>query len=110
MYGEDFSDKRVFERFTVNFPARFIDLRENKEGRAETCDVSAKGVGFLLNEELKPAASLEIWLDLPDKGEPLYTRGRVVWTTQIEPQLWRTGVNLERAELMGLARIFRKKV
>lgn len=107
MYGEDLSDKRVFERFNVKLPARFIDSRENIEGKAESFNISAKGIGLLLNQELKPASSLEIWLDLPDKGEPLYTRGRVVWANEIEPNLWRSGVNLERAELMGLSRIFR---
>ena len=104
---DDFSDRRVFERFNVNFPTRFIDLRQNQEGQAEACDVSAKGIGLLMRQEVKPSTSLEIWLDLPDKGGPLYTRGKVVWASQIEPQLWRTGVSLEKAELMGLARIFR---
>jgi len=102
------SDRRVFERFNVDFPARFIDLRQNQEGRAKACDVSAKGIGFLFHQELKPTAALEMWLDLPDQGAPLYTRGRVAWTTQIEPTVWRTGVNLEKAELMGLSRIFRR--
>lgn len=101
------SDRRVFERFDVSFPARFIDSRQNQEGKAEACDVSAKGIGLLFNQEVKPSSSLEIWLDLPDKGGPLYTRGRVVWAVQVKPQIWRTGVSLERAELMGMSRIFR---
>ena len=101
------SDRRVFERFEVSFPARFIDSRQNQEGNAEACDVCAKGIGLLLHQEVKPSAALEIWLDLPDKGSPLYARGRVVWATQVKPQVWRTGVCLERAELMGFSRIFR---
>jgi hypothetical protein len=102
------SDRRVFERFEVNLPARFIDLRQNQEGQAKAYDVSAKGIGFLFHQEVKPLTALEIWLDLPDKGSPLYTRGRVVWTMQVEPQLWRAGISLEKAELMGLSRIFRR--
>jgi len=110
MAGENMdsvNDRRVFERFNVNFPARFIDLRQNQEGQAEACDISAKGIGLLVRQEVKPTTTLEIWLNLPDKGDPFYTRGRVVWASQIEPQVWRTGINLDKAELMGLARIFR---
>lgn len=102
------SDRRVFERFEVDFPARFIDARQNQEGKAQASDVCAKGMCLLLHQEVKPSSALEIWLDLPDKGSPLYTRGRVVWTVQVKPQVWRAGVSLERAELMGLSRIFRK--
>ena len=111
MAGEDmdnYSDRRVFERFNVNFQVRFIDLRENQEGQAEACDVSAKGLRLQMRQEVKPATSLEIWLDLPDDGGPFYTRGRVVWANQIQPQLWRAGISLEKAELMGMARIFRR--
>ncbi|MCK9603388.1 MAG: PilZ domain-containing protein [Candidatus Omnitrophica bacterium] len=102
------SDRRIFERFNVRLPTRFIDSRENVEGQAETYNVSAKGLGLLLDQEIKPNMPLELWLDLPDKGTPLYTRGRVIWTTQIEPRLWQTGVSLEKAELMGISRIFRE--
>ncbi|MFH1127949.1 MAG: PilZ domain-containing protein [Candidatus Omnitrophota bacterium] len=101
------NDKRVFERFDVNFPVRFIDLRQNQEGRADACNISAKGIAFLSHQELQPATALEIWMDLPDKGAPLYARGRVVWTTQIELNKWQAGVNLEKADLMGLSRIYR---
>jgi hypothetical protein len=111
MAGENMdsdNDRRVFERFNVNFQARYIDLRENQEGQAEARDVSAKGLCLQMRQEVKPATSLEIWLELPDDGGPFYTRGKVVWASQVKPQLWRTGVSLEKAELMGMARIFRR--
>ncbi|MDD4907541.1 MAG: PilZ domain-containing protein [Candidatus Omnitrophota bacterium] len=105
---EKFNDQRVFERFNVCLPVKFIDLMENQEGCAETCDVSAKGLCLELYHEIKPATSMEMWLELPDKGGPFYTRGRVVWANQVQPKLWHTGISLEKAELMGLARIFRR--
>lgn len=105
---DNYSDRRVFERFNVSLPVKFIDLRENQEGCAETCDVSAKGLCLELYHEVKPSSSMELWLEIPDHGSPFYTRGRVVWATQVKPNLWHTGINLEKAELMGLARIFRR--
>jgi hypothetical protein len=48
-----------------------------------------------------------MWLNIPDRGEPLYTRGRVVWSKMWEPNKYRLGINLEKADLMGMARILR---
>ncbi|TBR15082.1 PilZ domain-containing protein [bacterium] len=102
-------DQRIFARFPARLPLRFLDADANMEGGAETYDVSAKGLGLVTNEQLKPHTSLEMWLHIPDKGEPLYTRGQVVWSTMVEPNRYQTGVNLERADLMGLSRVLRVK-
>lgn len=100
-------DRRIFERFETRFPLRFIDLKDNKEGSAQSEDVSAKGIGFLVRDELKLRTPLELWLQIPDKGEPLYTRGYVAWSKMVTPNEYRIGVNLERADLMGMSRALR---
>jgi hypothetical protein len=100
-------DQRIFERFRARLPLRFIDLKGNKEGQAEVRDISAKGLGILAKNELPPQTPLEMWLDIPDRGEPFYTRGEVVWSKLSEPGQWRVGVNLEKADLMGMSRILR---
>lgn len=100
-------DHRIFERFKAGFPVRFIDLKRNKEGQAKVRDVSAKGLGIVVNDELSPHTPLEIWLDIPDRGEPLYTRGEVVWSKLTEPGQWCAGIDLEKADLMGMARALR---
>jgi hypothetical protein len=97
-------DRRIFERFPVTFPLRFLDLKKSKEGQAKTRDISAKGVGFLTNEKLLPQTYLEMWIEIPERAEPLYTRAEVVWSTAQGANEYRVGVNLEKAELMGLAR------
>ena len=105
--GEPMQDKRIFERFPVRFPLRFLDLKENRESEAEVFDVSAKGVGMVTREQLQPNTTLEMWLKIPDNGEPLYTRGRVVWSRPQGTDAYRTGINLERANMMGLSRVLR---
>lgn len=105
--GEDMDDRRIFERFQTKFPLRFIDLKENREGSAQMQDVSAKGLGFTVRDELKLRTPLEMWLQIPDKGEPLYTRGFVAWSKMVAPNEYRIGVNLERADLMGMSRALR---
>lgn len=98
-------DRRVFARIPARFPLRFLDPSTGRDGDADTVDFSANGVGFMTNESLLTRTPLELWLNIPDKREPLYTRGEVVWSeSSDEAGRYRVGVQLEKAELMGLAR------
>ncbi|MCM8789543.1 MAG: PilZ domain-containing protein, partial [Candidatus Omnitrophica bacterium] len=107
MERERFEDRRIFERFEAKIPLRFIDLTGNKEGEASVQDASAKGVGFVCKEQILPQSTIEMWIKVPDKGEPLYARGKVVWSKPADLNKYRVGVNLDRADLMGLSRILR---
>lgn len=104
--GEDMNDHRIFERFKKQFSARFIGL-DGKEGQAQTFDISAKGLGLSTANALESNAPLEIWLDVPGSTDPLYTRGQVVWTRLAGVTGFRSGVELERADLMGMSRLLR---
>ncbi|MBU1124540.1 MAG: PilZ domain-containing protein [Candidatus Omnitrophica bacterium] len=105
--GAQMEDLRIFERMPAQLAVRFIDLKENKEGDAQTLDISAKGMGLVTEQPLGPKTPLELWLKIPDRGEPLYMRGDVVWSKATEESKYRVGVNLEKADLMGLARVMR---
>jgi len=107
MPGQSFEDKRIFERFSVKFPLRFFNLNSNTDGAGKVYDISAKGVGLVTNEQLPAHTPLELWLQIPDKSEPLYVRGNVVWSNMAAPSEYRAGVNLEKAELLGLSRVLR---
>lgn len=99
-------DRRVFERIDIKFPVRFLDPSSGREGSADATDISANGIGLIVNERLPAMTSLEMWLGIPDQHEPLYTRGEVIWSeSQPGTGEHRVGVRLEKAELMGLARI-----
>jgi hypothetical protein len=106
--GEIMEDRRVFERFSVEFPMRYLDLTSGREGQARTCDISAKGVGLVADRELATRTPVEVWLQIPDRGEPLYTRGEIAWARKTEANVWRAGINLEKADLMGLSRVLRE--
>jgi PilZ domain len=104
--GEEMNDHRIFERFQKEFSARFIGL-DGKEGVAHTFDVSAKGLGLSTSQELESQSNLEIWLDVPNSTDPLYTRGQVVWSRLVAGEGFRSGIELERADLMGISRLLR---
>ena len=98
-------DRRIFQRIPAQFPLNFLDLSSGREGQAEACDISAKGVGMVTSEALAPRTPLEMWLKLSEKSEPLYVRGEVIWFSQTEPAKYRAGVQLERAHLMAFTQL-----
>jgi len=104
--GEEMNDHRIFERFKKEFSVRFIGL-DGEERQAQTSDISAKGLGLLTTKELESNSPLEIWLNVPNSTDPLYTRGQVVWS-RLEGQAgYRCGIELERADFMGMSRLLR---
>ncbi len=104
--GEEMNDNRIFERFQMELPVRFMSV-DGKEGLAQTFDVSAKGLGLVTANELNRYAPLEIWLDVPNSTDPLYTRGQVVWSKLGGNAGYRSGIELERADFMGISRLLR---
>lgn len=107
MQNLNFEDRRIFARFPVKFSLKFMGHNNSQEGLGTACDISAKGIGLVTEKELKPKTPLEIWLDIPDRGEPLYTRGEVVWSQMVESNIYKAGINLDKADLMGVARALR---
>lgn len=104
--GEEVNDHRIFERFRKEFSARFIGL-DGKERQAQTFDVSAKGLGLSTADGLEANTPLEIWLNVPNSTDPLYTRGQVVWSRLAGAGGYCSGVELEKADLMGMSRLLR---
>ena len=101
-------DRRIFQRFPVKLDLRYLDLSNGKDGLASTFNISAKGLGLLTTEELRTHSAVELWVKVSERGEPLYTRGEVVWSSQNLSGDFRSGINLEKAELMGLSRALRQ--
>jgi len=100
-------DRRIFERFPLRFSLKYLDSNSNREGLAETRDFSAKGIGLLANEELPTHTPLDVWLHIPDKGEPLYAKGEVVWTKMVDSNKYRLGIKLEKVHFMAMSRALR---
>ena len=104
MENAEFEDRRLFERIPIKLTLRFLAPRSNKAGLAQVQNTSAQGIGLLTEKELLPRTLLEMWLYIPDKGEPLYARGEVTWSKMVEPNRFKTGVCFQKVDLMGISR------
>jgi len=105
--GEEMQDHRIFERVPVKFPLRYLGPMSGQEAQGQTHDISAKGIGVLTGVDLSKKTSLELWIEIPDKGEPFYTRGEVAWSQRVSPDKFRIGIDLDKADLMGMSRLLR---
>lgn len=100
-------DRRIFERFQARLPLEFAETQSKRRISARTFDVSAKGLGMVTTEPFENNTPVEVWLDVPDAGEPLYNRGAVVYSKLVGINEYRTGIDLDKPDLMGMARILR---
>jgi c-di-GMP-binding flagellar brake protein YcgR len=105
--GSQMEDRRIFDRIPVKFPLRFLEPASGNEGQGRIWDISAKGIGLVSSKGVTRKTDVEMWIEIPDRGEPLYTRGEVVWSQMLVPDQFRIGVNLDKADFMGLSRILR---
>jgi len=104
--GAGMDDRRIFARFSARFPTRLLNLSNGEELTGYSQDICAKGVGVVTQKLLQPDAEVELWLDINDGKEPVYSRGKVVWTASCASG-FRSGISLEKANLMGLSRVMR---
>jgi len=100
-------DRRIFERMPVEFPLKYLDLNADKEAEAQTINLSAAGMELTTNKELLRHTPIDIWLIIPDNGEPFYTKGEVIWSNRAEANRYRVGIKLKEVDFMGLSRVSR---
>jgi hypothetical protein len=98
-------DRRVFARINTKFPITFLDPLTGREGKADAVNISANGICLITDERLSERTPLEVWLGIPDHHSPLYARAEVIWSKLLDSNQQEVGVRLEKAELLGLARI-----
>ncbi len=103
--AETFEDRRRFFRFLVDLPLKFIKKYSNLEGQGRTRDASAAGVGMFAPEDLKARTNIELWIEVPDGHEPIYTQGEVVWSKMIGTNRYAIGISLYKVDLMVMSRI-----
>jgi hypothetical protein len=103
-------DERIFERVPAKLTIRYRNLRSKEWGLLQTRDISAKGIGLLSENHLPLNTPLELWLPVPDRGESIYSRGKIVWSKTIWFTKYKAGIKLDRPDLVGLLPILRQRL
>ncbi|MFH1045585.1 MAG: PilZ domain-containing protein [Candidatus Omnitrophota bacterium] len=100
-------DRRIFARFAVeNVPADITVPGAQRPERAECYDLSASGVGVVVDAQLVPLTTVGLELHLPKVRSVFKSFANVVWSKQIHEGKWRAGLEFTTLDFMGLTKIF----
>lgn len=104
---ETTNERRVFERFSAQFPVKFKDAREDYGTEVFLRDASAQGVRISTKERFFLDDQLSLEVELPDGGDPMVLSGRVVWTKPSNLSLWDIGVEFTKVNFLKMQRLFK---
>ncbi len=104
---DEIEERRLFERFSARFPAKFKDTKDNYGSDVFLRDASAEGARIVSKERyfLDDQVSLEV--ELPDGGEPMVLSGHVVWVKLLNMSLWDIGVKFSEVKFLKMQRLFK---
>lgn len=99
-------ERRMFDRFRIDFSAEIKKADGQGTEVAQSHDISASGIGLFTEEKLLPELKLELWLGIPNGHPPFHGSARVIWSKQVQENKWRSGLEFEKVDFMGIRRIF----
>jgi hypothetical protein len=100
------SDKRKKPRFQVSIPVGQIIYKDRHIG-SHTFDISADGVGLVMDAELPLGETIDLSLHMPDNGESINFHGKAMWMTVAGPGRYRAGIQIEEEYLKPIPLVLR---
>ena len=104
--SETTEERRLFERFSARFPAKFKDSRGDYGTDVFLRDVSASGARLMTRERTFINDSLALQVELPDGQSPLTLNGSVIWSKPHD-MMWEVGLTFHKIEFLRLHRLFK---
>ena len=102
-----FEEKRACPRFPVSISVTCYMPDLDKTVDSYTCDISAIGIGMVVNENLPPGTRLDLCLHMPDNGERIMRKAQVVWSNSLGLESYRVGIKLQEANIKPIPLILR---
>ena len=100
-------ERRIFERFSAQFPAKFKDSRNPFGSNVFLQDASASGARFISSERLFSGDFVSLQVKLPHMPNPLELSGRIMWSRPSRSSMWETGLRFVEANFMKIQPIFK---
>ena len=100
-------DRRLFARLKIEFSLKAKTDPKGKKIEGSVSDIGASGIGISTQIKFESPQIVELWLEIPDGHEPIHTKGKIVWSKESRPNIWRMGISFEEIDLISLSRIFR---
>ena len=101
------AERRLFERFSARFPAKFKDSRDDFGTEVFLRDASASGVQIMTRERMYLEDAVAIEVIVPDGGSPMVLSGKVAWTRPANAVMWDVGLRFARVDFVNMSRLFK---
>ena len=101
------SERRLFQRFSAKYPAKYKDTREEFGENVYLRDACAQGVRIASQEQLYLNDRIALEVQLPDGACALPLRGEVVWVKKSSPHYWDVGLKFYKVDLINTSRLYK---
>jgi len=101
------SERRIFDRFTSRFPAKYKDTRGDFGQDVFLRNASASGAQFITRERIFYNDRVSLEVELPDGISPMVLNGRVVWSKPANAAMWEIGLQFDDVNFMKMQRLFK---
>jgi len=98
-----FKERRSQPRFLAKVPLSFYEPNTPQIINAQTHDISAQGISIITSKEIPVGTTLDINIQMPDTGEKIFRRGKVVWSSLLNHSGYKLGIKLEEPPLKPIA-------
>ena len=86
--------RRKHQRYLIQTPLKYQDLRSLKSGSSSCCDISSGGISFLAHESLAKGASIQV--TIPVNDQVFKRTGHVAYSNHMaNVNRYRTGLEFE---------------
>ncbi len=105
MLVQNAKDRRIFDRFAVQFPARFEQpVSLGQEFPVFLKDASPEGLKFATTHKVSADDVICLAVDLP--GTTISLAGRVVWTKPLNPNLCDVGLKFDNVDFKKVQQLY----
>ena len=96
-------DRRLFHRIRKELPlkVKFLDYLI----KGKSYDLSAKGIGVILDRPLPYKERVELFISSPTIGRDLGWRGSVIWCKELDRDCWRIGIEVDNPQFLLFSKL-----
>jgi hypothetical protein len=95
METQTYKEKRSSPRFPVNIFGSCAGTNCQNKLSTMTHDISAQGLGVIVDSRIPVGTCMDIILEVPDGGKKVIKKGKVVWLLMVESSKFRLGIKLD---------------
>lgn len=100
-------ERRLFERFDINFSARMRGCNDDSGNEISLINISARGISFRVKGCFLVEDKISLDIAIPDGKSPMLFKGEVVWADCDEFNDCKIGLKFRQINLVRMSRLYK---